>query len=144
MSNKYTVVTRLNGRRICARKIPYPFARHTVHISLWDTLKGLLRGLTVEVTVSADRDTEEAVLELNPDYRGLPGSERRKQCDAEMNEALGRFADSLPRDQNRNKLAKMSMEPARIFAARARETGTAARHNFTKQTLMRNPRTQST
>lgn len=95
----YTIEYRENDRRLSVEPMPDPFVTATVHVRGWrNALKVLLRRYTVTAIVSADRETVERVFELNPDYLGARGSERREAWNAQLQHALERFADQLPDD----------------------------------------------
>lgn len=83
---RYHVTTRIDDRTIAfQRPIDDPFVRTTVHVSLLDLLRGVLRRrLTVEVIVGGHPDTVNDVLELD-DNTLIAGSTRRR----EFNEYLG-------------------------------------------------------
>ena len=70
-----------------------PFHVTSVWVGRRTLLRALLRGgLEVGVSVHAPHDLAEAVLELDDNYRGETGSERRRECDARLNDALDEFA----------------------------------------------------
>ncbi|GAA4082913.1 hypothetical protein [Actinomadura miaoliensis] len=94
---RYHVTTLVHDRTVTFRRpIDDPFVRSTVTVSWPDLLRGLLRGhLDVTVVVGADPEMIEDVLELNADYRGLPGSTRRTQSDQELRQTIQRFGRSL-------------------------------------------------
>ena len=70
-----------------------PFHTTTVMVGRRSLLRAILRGrLEVGVSIHAPHDISEAVLELDGNYRGEPGSERRRQCDERLASALSEFA----------------------------------------------------
>lgn len=73
----YQVTTSLNSQSVRAQKVPDPFARTRVVVGWRDVLRSAFhwRRLVVEVSVDADRETIERVLELDPNYVRLPGRE---------------------------------------------------------------------
>lgn len=93
---RYNVTTEIGDRTIEFRKpIDDPFVSQTVHIHWRDLVRhllGLRRFLTVTVRVNGDRDVIEAVLELDANYLGLPGSQRRTAFNQEINDTLGGIA----------------------------------------------------
>lgn len=94
--DRFTVETRVEDRRVSLTPMPDPFMHHTVTIGWRDLLRGLLRRrLRVSVVVSGDHDIVEDVLELNADYTGEMGSERRAEWNAELQNALEEFARGL-------------------------------------------------
>lgn len=85
----YTVETRENDQRIGLTEETDPFVHHTVYVRGWRNALGvLLRRHKITVVVGADRETIEAVNELNPDYLGAHGSERRRRWSKHLQEAL--------------------------------------------------------
>jgi len=69
-----------------------PFVRHWVRLSLLDLLRGVIRrGLTVEVTVGADRELMHDVLELD-DQTLIAGRTRKAAFQQGMHQRLGAFA----------------------------------------------------
>lgn len=96
----FTVEIRENGKRVSLTNEVDPFIHTTIRVRGWrQALAILLRRYEAEVVVNADHATVEAVLELNPDYLGEPGSRRRARWDKELDAALHSFADSLPNDE---------------------------------------------
>lgn len=104
---RYHVTSRINGHTITHRyPIEDPFVRHTIHISWRDRLRSLfMRRFEVEVMVGGDRDIIEDVLELNSDYLGLGGSERRKAFHRDLNAAIVRHVDNEEFDEITGRLA---------------------------------------
>jgi hypothetical protein len=91
--DRFTIETRINGRRLDEKPLPDPFVNHTVHIGWRDLLRGLFhRRLSINIIVSADRELVEDVLELNGDYTGERGSTRRSEWKAELQQKLADFA----------------------------------------------------
>lgn len=91
--DRFTVESRLHGRRISLTPIADPFVCQRVVIGWRDLLRGLFRRrLEVETLVSGDREIVEDVMELNADYLGLPQSTRRREWNAGLERALGDFA----------------------------------------------------
>lgn len=89
----YRVSVTVNGETIEWRKpLHDPFVHQVVvtEFSFRDRLKHLFTGYRheVHVMVGARDDVQEAVLELDDNYRGKTGSVRRAKCDGELNEAL--------------------------------------------------------
>lgn len=95
---RYSVEVLENGRRLSARPIVDPFINTRVHPGggllgrLMVALQVLRGTYEVEVIVRGDSAIVEQVLELDPDYLGAWGSERRRQWDANLNNALASFA----------------------------------------------------
>ena len=88
----YRVEIRECGVPIDVVSVPDPFVRTAVVMHGWRVALAVLLGRwSIEVLVSADKATVERVLELNPDYLGAPGSERRKAWHAELNRRLATF-----------------------------------------------------
>ena len=79
-----------------------PFVRHVVKVrfSLWERVR-VLFGANTDVTIRLDasKPVQEAVLELDDNYRGMPGSARRRECEQDTQRALSRFASDLPDDR---------------------------------------------
>lgn len=75
--------------------IPDPFSNTTVIIGWSDALKAALRHRPIKVSVSigATRDRVEDVLELDDNYRGMPGSTRHSDFDESINQALRDLAE---------------------------------------------------
>lgn len=91
MSEPYTLEIRENGRPLDDRPMPDPFHTTMIRPRGWRVLRDvLLRRYEIVVRVGADRETVERVSELDPDYKGAPGSKRRAEWDAELEGALGR------------------------------------------------------
>lgn len=91
----YTVSSFVNGRPVdFLRPIPDPFVNYRV-TTVWgwrDRLRILFgRPTVVVVAVGASAPVIEAVLELDGNYRGAPGSARRMEADAEVDVALHRL-----------------------------------------------------
>lgn len=93
--DRFLVDTAVGGRALPTVEMPDPFMHHRVTVGLRDLLRGLLRRrLEVIVTVSADPEMVEDVLELNADYLGLMKSTRREEWNAHLQRSLGDFAAS--------------------------------------------------
>ncbi len=88
----YFLTTRVNGKAIDFYKpMADPFHNTTVTTRWgWRDRLRILFGKPTVVTVSVDatRAVVEAVSELDANYRGATGSERRRQADAEIDRAL--------------------------------------------------------
>jgi hypothetical protein len=92
---RYRVKVLENGRTRDDHAISDPFINTWVRPRGLRAALGVLMGrYEVEVQVHADPERVEQVLELDPDYVGAYGSERRKAWNAQLNAALGAFADS--------------------------------------------------
>lgn len=95
---RYHVTVSINGKTTCFREpAPDPFARVTVQVRAWrDLLLGLVRRrLVVEVTVGADVDLMNDVLELDENTL-IPGRTRKEAFRQGMHgklAALGEAAD---------------------------------------------------
>lgn len=89
--DRFTVETRLNGRRIAVRRVPDPFVSTTIAVGWRDRLRTLFGSLAVDVIVGGDREVVEDVLELNADYLGRRPSTRREEWDAHVE---GRLRDA--------------------------------------------------
>lgn len=59
-------------------------------VTAWRALRGRLE---YRIQVSADRETIERVMELNPDYIGPTGSPSRKAWDARLHESLAQIGE---------------------------------------------------
>lgn len=91
--DRFTVESRVHGRRISLTPIQDPFVCQRVVIGWKDLLRGLVRRrLEVETLVSGDREIVEDVFELDNDYKGQHGSTRRQEWEAALERALGDFA----------------------------------------------------
>lgn len=67
--------------------MPDPFHNTTLTVTFgwWERLRILMgRPVTVCVSVDATPEVVEGVLELDENYRGLSGSQRRREVDAEL------------------------------------------------------------
>jgi len=97
---RYHVTTWLNGRVITwEHRVDDPFVRQTVTVGWRDLLRSLLRReLIVKVSVGADRDVMEDVLELDANALGY-NCTRRDEFNGSLNAALSAFAGSDPADQ---------------------------------------------
>lgn len=91
----YRIEVRENGHVMDARAIVDPFIHTRIVPRGWRAAWNALWGRT-EFTVVVDAEPEiiEQVLELDPDYLGAWGSERRRAWDRQMQNALQNFADS--------------------------------------------------
>jgi hypothetical protein len=89
----YTVEIREQGKRLSLDAIPDPFIRTTLRPRGWRAALALLRGrYELEVLVSSDPVTCNAVMELDPDYLGPAGSPSREAWNAHVQQALGDMA----------------------------------------------------
>lgn len=97
---RYHVTTWINRRVIVwEHRVDDPFVRQTVHVSWRDLLRSLLRReLVVEVSVGADRDVMEDVLELDANALGY-NCTRRDEFSGSLNAALSAFAGDDPAGQ---------------------------------------------
>jgi hypothetical protein len=90
--DRFTVETRLDGKRLSLEPTCDPFVHTTVHVGLRDLLRAVLRRrLSVSVVVSGDSEIVEDVCELNDDYTGRHDSTRRRDWDAQIRGALERL-----------------------------------------------------
>lgn len=92
---RYWVTTTVDGRAVNFRQsIPDPFVRATVEVRSWrDLLLGLLRRrLVVEVTVGADVELMNDVLELDEDTL-IAGRTRQAAFQQSMHGRLGSFGE---------------------------------------------------
>lgn len=94
---RYHVTSQIEDETI-AFQVPSedPFIRQTVRIHWRDLLSHLLhfrRFLTVTVIVGADLDVMEAVLELDGNYLGPPGSKRRREFNEQLGKAMVQHVD---------------------------------------------------
>jgi hypothetical protein len=85
---RFTVESRLNGKRIALEKISDPFVFHRVVIGWRDLLGFILRGRSIEVVVSGDPEVVEDVCELNSDYLGRQDSSRRQEWNEQIERGL--------------------------------------------------------
>ena len=79
-----------------------PFVRQIVKVRFcfWDRVRVLFGAKTdVTIRLDASKPVQEAVLELDDNYRGMPGSARHRECEQDMQRALSRFASGLPDDR---------------------------------------------
>jgi len=92
---QYWVTTFADDKPIgVCESIDDPFVSQTVttHFAWRDRLAILFgKEWVVRVNVGGTRKITEAVLELDDNYRGEPGSERRAECDAQLHQALKDF-----------------------------------------------------
>lgn len=87
--DRFTVETRVAGRRVSITRITDPFARQRLYIGWRDLLCGLLRRrLVIETIISGDSEIVEDVMELNADYLGTQHSSRRQEWNAGVQRAL--------------------------------------------------------
>jgi hypothetical protein len=90
---RYSVTVFENHRRLDRRPIVDPFINTYVRPSGWRAALAVMLGrYEVEVQVRADKELTEQVLELDPEYLGEWGSERRKAWDARVQAAFASFA----------------------------------------------------
>lgn len=89
---RYWVTSTIDGRPVVFHQpIQDPFVRHTVHLGWRDLLRGLLRRrLTVEVTVGADGQLMDDVLELDAQTL-IPGRTRREAFHQSLHGRLAAF-----------------------------------------------------
>lgn len=89
----YHIGSTVNGKTVADKDIADPFVYHTIHISLLDVLKGLIKGgITVCVNIRGKNlEIEEDVLELDDNYLSNTRTRRDefhdkmfKQLDREM------------------------------------------------------------
>jgi hypothetical protein len=81
-------------RQITHHAIEDPFIRTEIRPRGWrNALAVLLGRYSVRVHVSGDRETEEAVMELDPEYLGGPGSASRRAWNQSLERALSAFAE---------------------------------------------------
>lgn len=98
--DRYSVAVWENSALVNRRAIHDPFVHTTIRPRGLRVLLGVLLGrYEVRVVVNADTETVERVLELDPDYRGAYGSERRKAMDAQFEVALNSFANGPVDDE---------------------------------------------
>jgi hypothetical protein len=90
---RYWVTTRVGDRVIAFHQpLDDPFARTWVNLSVRDLLLGVLRrGLKVEVTIGADSDVMDDVLELDSNQLVL-GRTRRAEFNGQLHRALSTVA----------------------------------------------------
>jgi hypothetical protein len=89
----YTITISERGHQITHDPMPDPFHTTRIRTRGWrNALAVLLHRYELEIHVSADRDRAEAVLELNPDYLGPPGSASRRAWNAQLDRALHKLA----------------------------------------------------
>lgn len=93
---RYWVTTSINDRVVgeFRKPIPDPFARTTVRVSGWQALLATLLGrrLVVEVTIGADGELMNDVLELD-DQTLIRGRTRHAAFQQAMHGKLARFGD---------------------------------------------------
>lgn len=96
---RYHVTTWVGGRVVeWEHRVDDPFVRQTVTVGWRDLLRSLLRReLVVEVSVGADRDVIEDVLELDANSLGY-NCTRRDEFNGSINAALSAFAGDDPAD----------------------------------------------
>lgn len=89
----YRVTTFIGGRFAGQRRIPDPFVRQTVYVSLLDLLRGLFRrGLTVQITIGGDPERMNDVLELD-EQTLIPGRTRQAAFQQSMHQKLRAFGE---------------------------------------------------
>jgi len=86
---RFSVSTFVDDVKIKEQKVYDPFVRTSVHVSIWDAIKSILkRGyVRVEITVDGDRSIIEDVLELDANYLGH-GNSRREEFRGSIESAL--------------------------------------------------------
>ncbi len=98
---RFSVGTAVAGRALPTVEMPDPFMYHRVTVGWRDLLRGLFRRhLEVIVTVTADPDMVEDVLELNADYLGITRSTRRQEWNAHLECSLSDFAAQIPEHED--------------------------------------------
>lgn len=91
--DRFTVETRLNGRRISLTPCRDPFVLHRLTIGRGDLIRSLLHGRAiVEICVSGDPGIVNDVMELDADHL-VVNSTRRDEWDAKVRESLAAQAD---------------------------------------------------
>lgn len=94
----YVLTVRVDGKVEHTDQMVDPFLVSTTHVKRRAWWRVLLHGLSVEISVNADPETVERVMELGPDYIGPPGSKSRGRWNKELDAALHDFAERLPDD----------------------------------------------
>jgi len=100
---QYMVSTSVNDKPLDSRDIADPFVIQTVHVSLWDTLKGLFRGgvkLVVNINPKNNRIVED-VMELDDQYLGLGANTRRENFNNQIMNSGIRQMDNME-DMSKN------------------------------------------
>ena len=93
--DRFTVETRVDGRRISETPTRDPFVNQRVTLGWRDLLRGLLRRrLVVEVVVGGDPQIVDDVMELDADCL-TDNSTRRREWNAHVERSLGDFAARL-------------------------------------------------
>jgi hypothetical protein len=90
--DRFTVETRINGRRLNETPTRDPFVFHRVVIGWRDLLRFVFGGREVTVCVGGDREIAEDVCELDADYLGTQRSTRRAEWNAHVQRSLGDLA----------------------------------------------------
>jgi hypothetical protein len=90
--DRFTVETRINGRRLNEITTRDPFVHHRVVIGWRDLLSFALRGREVTVIVGGDRTIVDDVMELDADCLTF-GSTRREEWNAEINRSLASLSE---------------------------------------------------
>jgi hypothetical protein len=97
-ASPYFLTTSVNGNTVDWRKPmsdPFHYTKLTTKFGWRDRLRILVgRPVTVCVSVHATPAVVEGVLELDENYRGQPGSQRRREADAELHAALAAVGES--------------------------------------------------
>lgn len=92
MKPAYYLTTAVQGKTVDWRKPmadPFVTGRLTTRFGWRDRLRILMgRPIVVEVSIDGSPETVEAVLELDDDYLGAYGSERRRAWNERVNAAL--------------------------------------------------------
>ena len=100
---QYMVSTSINDKPLDSRDIADPFVMQTVHVSLWDTLKGLFRGgvkVVVNINPKNNRIVED-VMELDDQYLGLGANTRREDFNSQIMNSGIRQMDNME-DMSKN------------------------------------------
>jgi hypothetical protein len=89
--DRFTVETRINGRRLDEKTTRDPFVNHTVTVGWLDLIAFALRGRKVTVIVGGDRQIVDDVMELDADCL-THNSTRRDEWNQQVEGALARAA----------------------------------------------------
>ncbi len=91
--DRFTVETRINGRRLNEITTRDPFVHHRVVIGWRDLLRFAIQGREVTVIVGGDRGIVDDVMELDADCLTY-NSTRRTEWTAQVHRALAAGADT--------------------------------------------------